>query len=147
MILNNQYDCLILSHPEFLVIDELAKRIKQENLNVAELNLKLSELLITVPMAERSRLTNTWVPDYLTSFRPGPVVCTHPGLLFEPQLNIDPLALFRQIARITRLVILWLGDFTEKELFYAIPAHQHYRTWRISDFLPYQPKVILHRIS
>jgi len=147
MIKHDQYDCLILTHPESQVIDGLIEHIKKENFNVVELDLKLSELLITVPMTERSRFVEKWVHDFLTSYKPGPVVCTRSDLLFEPHLNIDPLALFRQAARITRLVVLWLGDFTENELFYAIPKHKHYRVWRMSDFIPYQPKVILHRIT
>ncbi len=143
----DQYDCLILCHPEYQVIEEVVEHLKRKKNNVVELDLKLSELLLTVPMTERSRVTEKWVIDYLISLKPGPVVCTHLGLLFEPHLNIDPLALFRQVARITRLVVLWLGDFSENELFYAIPKHNHYRVWRMSDFIPYQPKVILHRIA
>ena len=147
MIQNDQYDCRILCHPKFQVIEKIIEHLKQDKNTVVELNLKLSELLLTIPMIDRSRVTEKWVTDYLASFKPGPVICSHSDLLFEPHLNIDPLALFRQAARITRLVVLWLGDFTENELYYAIPEHNHYRVWRMSNFIAYQPKVMLHRIA
>lgn len=147
MIKHDPYDFLILCHPEYQVIENVVLHLIKENINVVEINFRLSELLITVPMTERSHVTEKWLIDNLSSLKPGPVVCTRSDLLFEPHLDIDPLALFRQVARITRLVVLWLGHFTENELIYAIPEHKHYRVWRMSDFLPYQPKIILHRIS
>lgn len=146
MIQGCQYDCLILSHPENQVLDATIKHVNEAGFVIVELSLELSKLLITVPMIERTRFTDKWVLEYLASLQPGSVVCAHPDLLFEPQLNVDPLALFRQAARITRLVILWLGDFTNDVLFYATPGHQHYRAWRRSDFSIHQPKVVIQRI-
>ena len=141
------YDCLILVHPQNQVLDETIKQVNEGGFVTVELSMELSKLLMTVPMTERTRFTDKWVLEYLTSLQPGPVICAHPDLLFEPQLNVDPLALFRQVARITRLVILWLGDFSKEALYYAAPGHQHYRTWRTSDLLIHQPKVVIQRIT
>lgn len=146
MIQSCQYDCLILSHPECQVLDETINHLNQKGFVIANLSFELSKVLMTVPMNERSRFTVKWIPEYLSSLQPGPVICAHSDLLFEPVLMVDPLAIFRQVARISRLVILWLGDFNTDVLFYAIPAHQHYRTWRISDFSIHQPKVVIQRI-
>jgi len=146
MIQSCQYDCLILSHPEYQVLEATIQQVNQAGYVSAEIGLELSKLLMSVPMNERSRFTEKWVLEYLNSLQPGPVICVHSDLLFEPTLNIDPLALFRLAARITQLVILWLGDFTNDVLFYATPAHQHYRAWRILDFATHQPKVVIKRI-
>jgi len=96
---------------------------------------------------ERSRFSQKWLVDSLASFQNGPVLCTCPDLLFDPSLEIDPLALFRQAARIIQLIVMWPGDYASNNLSYAIPEHHHYRTWKLSDSLLRQPVVRIHRIS
>jgi hypothetical protein len=147
LIQDCHYDCLILIHPQCQVIEATIKQLNEEGFETVEISRELSKSLMTVPMIERTRITDKWVLDYLTSFQPGPVVCAHPDLLFEPQLNVDPIALFRQAARITKLVILLLGDVSNDVLFYAAPGHKHYRTWRLSELLINQPNVVIQRIT
>ena len=142
----SHYDCLILIHPQSQVLDEAIKQAKGMGVTVAELSKELSRSLIDISMNERARFTDKWVLEYLISFQQGPIVCAHPDLLFEPQLKVDPIALFRQAARIKQLVILWLGNLSKDTLYYAEPGHKHYRSWRTSDFLNHQPEVVIHEL-
>ena len=147
MLQGSHYDCLILVDPHSQVLDETIKQANDMGLTVAELSKELSKSLMDVSMNDRARFADKWVLEYLTSFQPGPIICAHTDLLFEPQLNVDPIALFRQAARITKIVILWLGDLSKDVLFYAAPSHKHYRTWRISDLLTHQPELVIKRIA
>jgi hypothetical protein len=63
------------------------------------------------------------------------VLCTDLAPLFDPTLHIDALALFGQLARQRRLVVLWPGSYHEGVLSGATPEHAHHRTWPNPDAL------------
>jgi len=102
---------------------------------------------MTVSASERSRFTQKWLVDNIAALPKGPVLCTNPDLLFDPSLEIDALALFRQAARIVALIVMWPGEYSSNSLSYAIPEHHHYRTWKVSESLLRQPVVLIHRLS
>lgn len=141
------YDCLLLVHPHIHVLERTAQEI--QGLGVAHLDIgkDLSQSLMSVSMHERSRFTQNWLLDILSTPQNEPVLCIHPDLLFHPSLKIDPLALFRQASRIKRLIVLWPGEYLENNLSYAIPEHHHYRSWRITDAFLQQPSVKIHQLS
>lgn len=58
-----------------------------------------------------------------------PTICTDIDLLFEPTLQLDPLALLRQQSQRRPLAVCWPGTYTAGQLAYAVPTHAHYRAW------------------
>jgi hypothetical protein len=75
-------------------------------------------------------VANRWTKTRLGDLSPGPVLCTDIDLLFEPRLSLNPLRLFKDAGRITRLIVAWPGIYRDDVLSYAVPDHAHYRTWR-----------------
>ena len=146
-LLSQPFDCLFLVHPHIQVLERQSNEI--QGFGVASLNVskELSTSLMLVSASERSRFSQKWLIDSLTSFQNGPVLCTYPDLLFDPSLEIDPLALFRQAARIIQLIVSWPGEYSANTLSYAVPEHHHYRTWKVSDSMLRQPVVIIKQIS
>jgi hypothetical protein len=146
-LLSQPYDCLLLVNPQIQVLERMSDEI--QSLGVAHLNLskELSAFLMSVSASERTRFSQKWLVDTLSSLQNGPVLCTCPDLLFDPSLEIDPLALFRQAARIIQLIVLWPGEYSDNHLSYAVPEHHHFRTWKVPDSLLRQPVVIIQRIS
>ena len=146
-LLSHSYDCLFFVHPQIQVLEK--KLIEIQSLGIANLNVskELSTALMTVLAGDRSRFSQKWLIDSLTSFQTGPVLCTCPDLLFDPSLKIDPLALFRQAARIIQLIVLWPGEYSANTLSYAVPEHHHFRTWKVSDSVLLHPLVIIKRVS
>ena len=146
-LLLQPYDCLFFVHPQIRILEK--KLVEIESLGIANLNVskELSTSLMTVLAGDRSRFSQKWLIDTLTSFQTSPVLCTCPDLLFDPSLKIDPLALFRQAARIIQLIVLWPGEYSANTLSYAVPEHHHFRTWKVSDSLLQHPFVIIKRIS
>ena len=57
------------------------------------------------------------------------VVLSGIDLLFEPSLQLDPLALIVHLSRVKPIVALWPGSYTNGVLSYAVPEHFHFRTW------------------
>jgi len=146
-IISKHYDCLILVHPQIQILEKISNEI--QGFGIAHLNVSkdLSASLMEVSMNERSRFSQKWLIDTLTSFKKGPVLCTCPDLLFDPSLEIDPFSLFRQAARVIKLIVMWPGEYSSNNLSYAVPEHHHFRTWKVSDSLLRQPIVMIQRIS
>lgn len=93
------------------------------------LGRELSNMLLSTG-SNRTILARQWFETTLINKAPGPVICTEIDLLFEPSLALDPLVIFKHIARHTKLVILWPGNYIEGVLSYAAREHQHHRFWR-----------------
>jgi hypothetical protein len=101
-----------------------------QDIQLISVGADLSTYLMIPNSVDRSRSTRQWLEDQLKGKAPGPVICADIDLLFHPSLQLDPLALFRQISRYTKLIILWPGDYKDGTLSYAHPGHNHYRSWR-----------------
>lgn len=147
LLLSEPYDCLILVHPQIHDLEMVSKQINGPGFASINVSKELSTSLMPVSASERSRFSPKWLISSLAAYPHGPVLCTNPDFLFDPILKIDPLTLFRQAARVTQLIILWPGEFSENKLSYAIPEHHHYRTWNITESLVKQPLVVIYRIS
>jgi hypothetical protein len=146
-LLSQHYDCLILVHPYIQILEKLSTEI--QGLGVSHLNIskELSTSLMIVSASERSRFSQKWLIDTISTFQKSPVLCSCPDLLFDPSLIIDPLSLIRQLARIKQLIVLWPGEYSTNALSYAVPEHHHFRTWKVTDSLLQQPVVLIHQIS
>ena len=101
-----------------------------ETWQVIKIGGELSAFLLVSSEADRSRTSRGWLLDELRNRSPGPVVCADVDLLFHPSLNLDPLVLFRQASRHTKLVVMWPGTYSKGVLSYAVPEHNHYRFWK-----------------
>jgi hypothetical protein len=146
-LLSQPYDCLLLVHPYIQILEKLSTEIQESGVSHLNISKELSTSLMTVSASERSRFSQKWLIDILATFQNGPVLCTGLDLLFDPSLNIDPLSLIRQAARIKQLVVLWPGEYSSNTLSYAVPEHHHFRTWKVTDSLLRQPVVLIHQIS
>ena len=139
---DNNHDCIILVHPFISILESARKQCLTDAL-VVEFNIgkQLSTVLRDVSLGDRGRTAQRWLNDEFRALKPDQVLCTQIDLLFEPTLGIDPLMLFRQIARSKRIIVLWPGDFSNESLTYATPDHSLYRTWQIND-----PSLSIYRL-
>lgn len=125
------HPCVLLAHPDVGELvgaaEALAARYGWYRLAVGQ---ALSAALLAEPPASRSRTASRWLATRLAELAPGPVVCSEIDLLFTPAWALDPLVLFRNACRATRLVVMWPGTYVNDVLAYATPQHSHFRTWR-----------------
>ena len=132
--LRSSHTCLLLVHPEVRRLEDAADDSSSAygwpRLPVGQ---ALSAALLAEPPARRPHEARRWIKARLGEMAPGPVLCTGIDLLFEPGLELDPLGLLCDAARVARLVVTWPGDYRDGTLSYAVPAHAHYRTWRRPD--------------
>jgi hypothetical protein len=129
--LGTAHACLLLVHPDVRGLEDAASELLSmygwPRLSVGR---ELSAALLSETPGRRSREARRWMKARLGEMSPGPVLCTDVDLLFEPTLELDPLALLRDVGRMTRLVVAWPGSYRHDVLAYAVPGHSYYRTWR-----------------
>jgi len=125
--------CLVLVHPEIQFLEKAQAVIERMQIPVVPIGKELSAILLDTQRNEQSRAITRWFDFRFASADGKPMACSQIDLLFEPCFQLDPLALFKKAARNNKLLVLWPGDITHHTLSYAIPEHQHYRTWRIDD--------------
>jgi len=114
---------------EIVELEKFLSHISQTQ-EVVSIGSEASSFLLVSSDVDQSRTARQWLVNELRWKAPGPVVCTDIDLLFHPSLNLDPLGLFRQISRHTNLIVLWPGTYQGNVLSYAVPEHQHYRSWK-----------------
>jgi hypothetical protein len=123
--------CLLLVHPEMdRLEDAVAELLKAHEWQRLAVGRELSAALLSEALQHRSLSARRWMRARIGQVAPGPAVCTEIDLLFDPGLSLDPLRLFRDLSRTTRLVVAWPGSHQDDVLAYAVPEHSHYRTWR-----------------
>jgi len=125
--LSNSFTLIV--EQEIFALEKIPSLVSK-NWQVFSIGKELSEFLIREAESDRTKTAIKWLENTITAKAPGPVVCTDIDLLFHPSLSLDPLVLFRQISRFTKLIVLWPGEFKDGVLSYAQPEHHHYRFWR-----------------
>lgn len=96
-----------------------------EPLNIG---LKLSELLLELPVNRRNRKVGELV-NLLLMQSGDLVILEHIELLFLPELQVDPMRLFEDLSRSRVLIVDWNGKYDNGVLSYAYLGHPEYRIY------------------
>ena len=113
------------------VLRDIAEEFGAPVINV---NLALSGELLELTTKQRSlRLPGilNQVADQIQS----PVVLDNLEILFDKDLQQDPLRLLQSISRNQTLVASWNGSINSGRLLYAEPGHPEYRSYDTVDAL------------
>lgn len=127
------YRCLLLVAEDTARLEKTAEDLAAERgWQALRIGPLLAGALIDIPKRQWGRAACDIIRHALAAHQP-PVVCYGIELLFEPDLSIDPLALFQDISRSTLVVIAWPGRYEGGVLCHAVPEHAHYHTWNAPD--------------
>lgn len=113
------------------VLRDIAEEFGAPVINV---NLALSGELLELTTKQRSlRLPGilNQVADQIQS----PVILDNLEILFDKDLQQDPLRLLQSISRNRTLVASWNGSISSGRLLYAEPGHPEYRSYDTVDAL------------
>ena len=94
------------------------------------LNEKLSELLLAIPIKERRVRITSLVEDLVMAFEGESVLVSGLNVLFDRSLEVDPLRLLTNCAKKKVLLVDWPGRIGESSLSYASPDHAEYREYK-----------------
>ena len=97
------------------------------------LSLRLAERMLELSAQERPGRAFDLVREILGEARRGVACLDNIELLFEPSLQLDPLALLQSLSRQTTLVVAWPGDVMDdgdaRRLTHAESSHPEYREY------------------
>lgn len=128
MIFSHKFYQLLLiagndSHKKSLLLKQIAE---SGNYAYVNLNLALSERLMMISSHERSLFVNQCMDEIINGINAGTVIFDHIEILFEKPLNIDPMALLKNLSRHRKLISAWPGIIKDNTLIYAKPGHPEY---------------------
>ena len=113
------------------VLQEVAEEF---GLPVVNVNLELSGELLALTARQRS-LHLSGILDHITGRAQSPVVLDNIELLFDMNLQQNPLRLLQSISRNQTVLASWSGIMSSGRLLYAEPGHPEYRCYDSVDAL------------
>lgn len=96
---------------------------------IVNLNLALSERLLTIPMSQRSVRVEDLMHKIAATYPSDGLAIDNIELLFQRDLETNAEAILRSLARQRPILASWPGTFDGSTLTYAAPTHTEYERW------------------
>jgi hypothetical protein len=96
------------------------------------LNQWLSQHLLEIPIRHRPSQVERRLRRILD--KPSPLLIDHIELLFEPELELDPLRALKSLSRHATLVVAWPGVVVDGYMTYAVTGHPHHRRYTAREW-------------
>lgn len=112
------------------VLQEAGRRLSAPVVNI---NLKLSERLIDLSPRQRALRAGEIVEAIVQPSASAATLLDNIEVLFDPQLQQDPLKLLQMLSRRGTLIVAWPGVMDGDNLVYAEPGHPEYRRYPRPD--------------
>lgn len=97
------------------------------------LNLKLCEKLMEIPTSKYPLQVMDLIEDILENNQSTTYWIGDIEILFDQQLQQNPVRLLENIGKRYKLVVTWPGEWNERQLSYATPDHPEYFTCHETD--------------
>jgi len=118
------------------ILQNLQNGIHSPLINV---NLEISRRMLELTERQRVLKLQPFFRQIIRDTGADTVLLDNLELLFDTQLQQDPLILLQQLSRNRTLVAAWNGNVEGKYLTYAEPDHPEYRRYKTGDFLLVSP--------
>ena len=100
---------------------------------ITNINLELSRRMLELTQRERALRAQELMKEIVADVSGEIVILNRIELLFEPQLQLDPLKLLQDLSRNRTIVAVWSGSVKGNHLIYAEPGHPEYQRYPIHD--------------
>ncbi len=114
-----------------ITLQGLSQHLDLQPINV---NLELSEQLLELTAKQRTLQLPRLLED-LVSDKGKTIILDNIEILFDVDLQQDPLRLLQRISRNRNIVVAWNGCVANNKLVYAEPGHPEYRSYTATDFV------------
>lgn len=113
--------------------DILAKVSKQTHAPVINVNLQLSRELLELSEHMRVARIEATLRDLIEEVKAEIVVLDRTEMLFDPDLQQDPLRLLQGLSRNHTVISSWHGYIKDGYLYHAEPDHPEFRRYPVKD--------------
>ena len=110
---------------------ELADELGADVINI---NLKISEQMLELTAKQRALRLPKILAEIAEKGKE-PILLDNLEILFDKDLQQDPLRLLQSVSRNRCVVATWNGRSNNKKLFYAQAGHPEYRSYEMVDAL------------
>lgn len=107
---------------------------KNENHPLVNINLELSRKMLDLTKRQRSLKLPGLLREVIDTSSSDVLLLDNIELLFDIELQQDPLRLLQGSSRNKVIVASWTGSLHGEKLVYASPEHAEYRSYGIHDF-------------
>ena len=104
------------------------------------INLELSRQLLDLTARQRSLQLSIILANIVAASGAEVTLLDNIEILFDVNLQQDPLRLLQGISRNRTVVAAWNGTIEGNHLVYAIPGHAEYRRYPLQDYLIVAPE-------
>jgi hypothetical protein len=111
------------------------------DLTYLSLGLPLSRTLMELPPRERPLAIEDQVMTLTAAASVHGLALDHVEILFDPDLQTDPLRLIERLARERLLLVSWPGEYDGQRLTYAEPSHREHFLRAVPDIRYYSLEV------
>lgn len=111
------------------ILKQIAAREKSSVINV---NLEISSRLLELTRKQRKTKLQTIFNEIVDGAQ-SPVILDNLEILFDMELEQDPLRLLQHASRNNLILASWNGTLQDKKLIYAEITHPEYRVYESSD--------------
>ncbi len=112
------------------VLQEICDKL---GITLVNLNLELSQLMLEMTVKQRTLQLPKILEDLVNKKAGKTIAIDNIEILFDVNLQQDPLRLLQKISRNKNIIVSWNGIVNNAKLMYAIPGHPEYRSYAKSD--------------
>ncbi len=99
------------------------------------LNLESSKLMLEMTAKQRTLQLPKLLEDMVSNNDEKTIAIDNMEILFDVNLQQDPLRLLQKISRNKNIIVSWNGIVSNAKLMYAVSSHPEYRNYDSSDLL------------
>jgi chromosomal replication initiation ATPase DnaA len=111
----------------------LQKVCNNLDITLVNLNLELSQLMVEMTAKLRTLQLPKILEDLVNKKDGKTIAIDNIEILFDVNLQQDPLRLLQKISRNKNIIVSWNGIVNNGKLMYAVPGHPEYRNYDKSD--------------
>lgn len=100
---------------------------------LVNVNLRLSERLLEFTSQQHPHEVQRLLDEVVGEQRSGTLLLDNTEMLFNLELQLDPLRLLQLLSRNRSVVASWAGSYDGERLTYAVPGHEEFKRYSTPD--------------
>lgn len=124
---------LVVGPPRSGKTTALRRLAGERSWSLVNVNLRLSERLLEFTSRRHPHAVQRILDEVVGEQRDQTLLLDNTEMLFNPQLQLDPLRLLQLLSRNRSVVASWAGKHDGERLTYAVPGHTEFRQYTEPD--------------